>query len=547
MPKVPVYDTFQAQPTLQPQARFDAPAMLPTASRQAQETGQALLSAGGQAGQIALDMQREANKIKIDDALNQAIKARTDMQVEALQIRGRNALERPDGKSLPDEYDAKLQEQFEAIEQGLGNDVQKQAFRQQAGQIKRQFYASLSGHMVEQKNVLRNETWEATLTTAANQAGTLWGDRTMVEQSSAAIRATVDEMAAANGWDDKIKQAKLTTAMSPMHASVVQGMVDGDRLDLAREYYQANAETMSLAVREKAMKLIEAGDFERKTQDAADALYAQTGGDAAEALKTVRAKYSGKEEDAIVTRIKTLDAEKTTLRERAQRDASDAAWSLYADGKRIPASVWAEMDGRDKVAIRRTMKAEAEARAAGKTIKTDPNVYYALSIAAATDPNFKGEDLRRYADKLSSGDFRHFVNLQAKTQKPEEQGAIVTINTQKTQTASAAGLKTEQAAQFYIEADKALGPDAKSMTYEQRQAVLDRLVIRGEVKGSTPLNDPDMRLYEAQQSGRADTFTPEFSDADRRKAKAALQKQGIATPSKKQIEETMRRAYGFNK
>ncbi|MHB1371977.1 MAG: hypothetical protein ACYCW7_17520, partial [Pseudomonadaceae bacterium] len=319
MPRVPEYNNLQANPTTLPQTRLTAPNMPDVAGQQTQDMARGLMSAGGQVGQVALDLQREANKLKEDDALNQAVKARTDMQVEALQLRGRDALERPDGKSLPDEYDAKLQEQFEAIEQGLGNDAQKQAFRQQAGQIKRQFYASLSGHMVEQKNVLRNETWEATLTTAANQAGTLWGDRTMVEQSSSAIRATVDEMAAANGWDDKIKQAKLTTAMSPMHASVVQGMVDGDRLDLAREYYQANAETMSLAVREKAMKLIEAGDFERKTQDAADALYAQTGGDAAEALKTVRAKYSGKEEDAIVTRIKTLDAEKTTLRERAQR------------------------------------------------------------------------------------------------------------------------------------------------------------------------------------------------------------------------------------
>jgi hypothetical protein len=543
VPRVPEYNGFQATPNTLPQTRLTAPNMPDVAGQQTQDMARGLMSAGGQVGQVALDLQREANKLKEDDALNQAVKARTDMQVEALQLRGRDALERPDGKSLPDEYSEKLQKQFEAIEQGLGNDAQKQAFRQQTAQIKNQFYGSLSGHMVEQKNVLRNETWEATITTASSQAGMLWGDKAMVEQSAGAIRATVDEMAAANGWDDKIKQAKVAAAMSPMHAAVVQGMVDGDRVDLARAYYEANAETMSMGVRERAMKLIEAGDFERKTQDAADTLWAQTGGNALEALKTVREKYSGKEEDAIVTRIKTLDAEKTTLRERAQRDASDAAWSLYADGKRIPASVWASMDGRDKVAIRRTMRAEAEARAAGTTIKTDPNVYYALSIAAATDPNFKGEDLRRYGDKLSPGDFRHFVDLQAKTQKPEEQGAIVTINTQKTQTARAAGLKTEQAAQFYIEADKALGPDAKSLSYEQRQAVLDRLVLPGEVKGG--LYDPNMRLYEAQQSGRADTFTPEFSDADRRKAKSALQKQGIATPSSKQIDETMRRAYGF--
>lgn len=545
MPRVPTYDSFQATPNTLPQNRFDAPAMADTAGRQAQETGRALLSTGGQLGQIALDMQREANKVKIDDAMNQAVKARTDTQIEALQLQGRNALERPDGKSLPDEYDEKLQQQLDAIEQGLGNDAQKSAFRQQVAQIKRQMYGSLSAHMVEQQKVLRNETWEATLTTAANQAGMLWGDKAMVEQSAGAIRTTVDEMAAANGWDDKIKQAKLAAALSPMHAAVVQGMVDGDRVDLARAYYEANADSMTLGVRERAMRLLEVGDFERKTQDAADALWALNDGNAVEALKTAREKYSGKEEDAIVTRLKTLDAEKTTLRERAQRDAGDAAWGLYADGKKIPPSVLVAMDGRDRLALRRTMRAEAEARAAGTTVKTDPNVYYALSIASATDPNFKSEDLRRYADKLSPGDFRHFVNLQANTQKPDEQGAIVTINTQKTQTARAAGLKTEQAAQFYIEADKALGPDAKSMTYEQRQAVLDRLVLKGEVKGG--LYDPDMRLFEAQQSGRADTFTPEFSDADRRKAKAALQRQGIVTPSKKQIEDTMRRAYGFSK
>lgn len=517
------------------------------AGQQAQQLGQNLMRAGDTAGRIAIDMQREANKLRVDDALNQAIKTRTDMQVEAFQIHGRNALERPGGKALPDEYDERINQRFREIESALGNDAQRAAFRQAADRIRAELRGNLSSHMLKQQEVMRQETWTATINTATNQAHLLWGDAAMRQQSAEAIRATVGEMAQAHGWDDKVRESKLVEALSPMHDGVIAGMVDAGRADLARQYYDEHAPTMSVAVRAKAMNLIEAGDFERKTQDAAEAIYAMADGNATEALKLAREQYSGKDEDAIVTRIKTLDAEETTLRERAQRDASDAAWGMYADGKRIPASVWASMDGRDKVALRRTMRAEAEARAAGTTIKTDPNVYYALSIAAATDPNFKGEDLRRYADKLSPGDFRHFVDLQAKTQKPEEQGAIVTINTQKTQTARAAGLKTEQAAQFYIEADKALGPDAKSMTYEQRQAVLDRLVLRGEVKGSTPFNDPNMRLYEAQQSGRADTFTPEFSDADRRKAKAALQRQGVATPSKKQIEDTMRRAYGFSK
>lgn len=543
MPIVPRYDQFQATPNTLPQARFDAPPMADTAGRQAQETGRALLSAGGQLGQIALDMQREANKVRVDDARNQAVRARTAAQVEALQLQGRNALERPDGKALPDEYDEKLQQQLDAIEAGLGNDAQKAEFRQQAAQIKRQLYGALSTHILQEQKTVRRETWAATIDTAVNQAHLLWGDETMRRQSYDAIHATVDEMAADQGWDAKIREAKLAEALSPMHAGVIQGMVDADRADLARTYYDEHTPTMSVAVRARAMNLIEAGNFEKKTQDGAAAVWALSSGNATEALKLAREKFSGKEEDAIVTRIKTLDAEETTIRERDQRDAGDAAWGLYAEGKRIPASLWARMDGRDAVSLRKTMRADAEARLAGTEVKTDPNVYYALSIAAATDPDFKNEDLRRFGDKLSPGDFRRFVDLQARVSKPEEQGHIVTINTQKTQTARAAGLKPDQAAQFYIEADKALGADAKSMTYEQRQKVLDRLVLPGEVKGG--LYDPDMRLFEAQRAGRADTFIPEFSDADRRKAIAALQKAGVPTPSKKQVEDTMRRAYGF--
>lgn len=543
MPIVPRYDQFQATPNTLPQARFDAPPMADTAGRQAQETGRALLSAGGQLGQIALDMQRKANKVLVDDALNQAVRARTAAQVEALQLQGRNALERPDGKALPDEYDEKLQQQLDAIEAGLGNDAQKAEFRQQAAQIKRQLYGALSTHILQEQKTVRRETWAATIDTAVNQAHLLWGDETMRRQSYDAIHATVDEMAADQGWDAKIREAKLAEALSPMHAGVIQGMVDADRADLARTYYDEHTPTMSVAVRARAMNLIEAGNFEKKTQDGAAAVWALSSGNATEALKLAREKFSGKEEDAIVTRIKTLDAEETTIRERDQRDAGDAAWGLYAEGKRIPASLWARMDGRDAVSLRKTMRADAEARLAGTEVKTDPNVYYALSIAAATDPDFKNEDLRRFGDKLSPGDFRRFVDLQARVSKPEEQGHIVTINTQKTQTARAAGLKPDQAAQFYIEADKALGADAKSMTYEQRQKVLDRLVLPGEVKGG--LYDPDMRLFEAQRAGRADTFIPEFSDADRRKAIAALQKAGVPTPSKKQVEDTMRRAYGF--
>jgi hypothetical protein len=334
------------------------------AAKQTQQLGQSMLNLGGELGRIAFDIQNEANKVRVDDAMNQLVKFRTDAQVEAFSLTGRNALERPDGKALPDEYDEKLQKHLDAIEATLGNDAQRAALRAQAAPIRAQLYGNLSSHMVEQQKEMRRETWAATIDTATNQANLLWGDEKIRKQSAEAIRTTIDEMAKDQGWDDKIKESKLAQALSPMHAGIIQGMADADRIDLAKAYYDENAPTMSMAVRAKAMNLIEVGDFEKKTQDGAAAVWAMADGNAAEALKLAREKFSGKEEDAVITRIKTLDAEETTIRERDQRDAGDSAWGLYAEGKKIPASVWARMDGRDKIAIRNAQRAEANHLAA---------------------------------------------------------------------------------------------------------------------------------------------------------------------------------------
>lgn len=67
MPKVPTYDSFQAAPTSQPNARLTAPDMPDVAGRQLQEMGQGLSNLGQHVGDIALDMQREANATAAKD------------------------------------------------------------------------------------------------------------------------------------------------------------------------------------------------------------------------------------------------------------------------------------------------------------------------------------------------------------------------------------------------------------------------------------------------------------------------------------------------
>lgn len=404
MPTVPTYDSFQVAPGALPQTRLSSPEMPDVAGQQAQQMGQAMQRAGGEIGRIAMEEAQKANQVRIDDGLTQYVKAATDLEVEALQLQGRNALERPDGKALPDEYGEKAKKAADAIEASLGNQMQREAFRQRVAQLQGQFHKKLTLHMVAAQKDYAREQRQATLDTAIYRGGVLWGDADAVQQSADTIRLTVEQQLKDDGLhgDEKIREARMIAALTPLHAAVLNGMVDGNRIDLARDYYKNNSASMSLQARDNAMKVIEAGDFEARTQDQADSLFARHKGNISAALAEARTKLSGKEEDAVVSRLKTYDAERVALRERGQRDAADQAWQLVSQGKRVPPSILAAMDGRDAIAVRKVLSE-------GTPVKTDVGKWLEFTnLPPATLATLTPQQLMRdYRPYFSDSDLRN--------------------------------------------------------------------------------------------------------------------------------------------
>lgn len=551
MPRVPTYDNFQTRPGLPPQVEARVPNAPDVAGRQMAQMGQAVQGLGGEVGRIALDMQQQANQVKINDAMNRAMQAQLRLTFDPAEgythLRGDAALTRPDGKALPNEFDEKLGKSLDEIEGTLGNEAQKTAFRQQAGQLRAQFQGKVTAHMAKEFGDYQISVQDGTIATARDQMSLAWGDAEAVDQSANAIKAAVAEKGRLLGWAGRQVEDAMRETLSPGHASVVASAVDAGKLDYAREYFKQVGAELTPRARREITKVLDAGDFEARTQDAADRLLAKHEGDAAAALAEVRATMSGKDEDATVQRIKAIDGERVQLRERAQKDASDQGWNFYARTGRLPApSIMAAMDGKDAVALRRTAQAEAEARAAKSEVKTDPSIYYALTLAAATDPKFKQEDLRRYFDKLSPTDRKHFIDLQAKVNKPDESGDVSTLEQQKRQLVDSLKLDKVQAGVFSMEADKALraaqAAKGNKLTDIERQKVLDRLVLQGETPGSL-WGSNTVRAYQAQAEGRA--FTPTWSDDQKRKATAALQRQGIKQPTEQQVDATLRAINGI--
>lgn len=549
MPRVPTYDNFQTRPGLPSQVEARVPNAPDVAGRQMSQMGQAVQGLGGEVGRIALDMQQQANQVKLNDAMNKAMQAQLRLTFDPAEgytrLRGDAALTRPDGKALPNEFDEKLGKSLDEIEGALGNEAQKTAFRQQAGQLRAQFQGKVTAHMAKEFGDYQVSVQDGTIATARDQMALAWGDAGAVQQSTNAIKAAVAEKGRLQGWSAQQVEAGMREVLSPGHASVVASAVDAGKLDYAREYFKQVGAELTPQARLQLTKVLDAGDFEARTQDAADRLLTKHEGDAAAALAEVRATMSGKDEDATVQRIKAIDTERVQMRERVQKDASDQGWSVYARTGRLPApSIMAAMDGKDAVALRRTAQADAEARASKTEVKTDPSIYYALTIAAATDPKFKQEDLRRYFDKLSPTDRKHFIDLQAKVSKPDESGDVSTLEQQKRQLIDTLKLDKDKAGVFSMEADKALraaqAAKGSKLNDVERQKVLDRLVLTGETPGSL-WGSNTVRAYQAQAEGRS--FTPTWSDDQKRKATAALQRQGIKQPTAQQVDATLRAIY----
>lgn len=427
MPKVPTYNDFQVAPqnlpsvqVRPPGARFDTQltseqATLP--GRQLQQFGNALTNAGGAMASIMAEEMERANQVRVNDAMNKAAKARLDLThapgLGYTTLRGEAALKRPNDKPLDVEYSEKLIDQFGKIADELGNDAQRRAFQIQADQMLVQFQGNLNEHLAREYNGYQLSVQDGTIATGLEQMALSWSDPAALRQAQEAVKAAVYQKGTLLGLSAVQIEANTTQALSPGHAAVIASAVDAGSIEYAQEYMtQVNAE-LTPAARLDLKKLVDTGAFEQRTQQAAGDLFAQHEGDIGAALAAAREKYSGKDEDAIVTRLKTLDSEREAIRARQQRDAADTAWRLYSETgsiASIPATVLGTMEGSDLQTLRNLARADAE----GKEIVTDPNVYYALTLAASTDPNFRNEDLRSYFDKLSPTDRRHFMDLQGK-------------------------------------------------------------------------------------------------------------------------------------
>lgn len=254
MPRVPSRDSFDVALSAGPNARFTTPQGPDAgaiAARQGAQMGQAVEQAGQAAGRIALDMQQEANRVRVIDAVTQAKERLFDLQYGEqglVRAKGVEALQRPSGKLLADEYDEAFAAQVGEIEKGLGNDAQRMAFREQAGQMRVQLRGDAMRHTAQEFKTYQSATYDAAASAAKRQIALNYKDLAddgLVTQGVQTVTAAVKEKARLLGMPQTWADEQVIQEVSAAHRLAIKTALENDEIELAAGYLNKHKGSMT--------------------------------------------------------------------------------------------------------------------------------------------------------------------------------------------------------------------------------------------------------------------------------------------------------------
>lgn len=385
MPRVPLQENVTVLPGAgaPPQARMlDAPEVRDFGSRQLLSQSEALGRAGSVATGIAADMQAQANKVRLDDAQNRLMAAATDLEVEARALRGKNALERPDGKALPDEYGERLEKAAREIEDGLGNDFQRQNFRSSVSALGTRFRGTLAQHMVGEQRTYEVETAKSGIAVAVDRAIKLAGDEPARQDALAAIDGHLAALGKAQGWDANTTAEARLDARSKVHSGLIATMIGSGRSLDARAYYDANSAEMTVQARTTILPKLQEANDAQAGDGAAAAAWAKIGPKSpndpvrqADLEEEVRKTTAGNPKATAIGIAALRDRTSAHDKQQAEFKATNVAgvWKQMDAGATMAqiqqSDAWLALTDTERRQIRREREAElyqAESRAAAR-------------------------------------------------------------------------------------------------------------------------------------------------------------------------------------
>lgn len=419
IPVIPTVDT-----TVGSMGTFSAPNVTPmenAAPKQIAAMGEIRLKAGLQAMKIADQIQSDLDDAKtkeLDIAFADRVRENLyNAETGYMNSVGKIAVDR---RKTTEEAITKSRQE---IEGNLQNDVQRVMFKQIADKRMLAARTEMDQHALRQLKVYNIGESKARIDNlmqdaVTNSAG--WSlDESQYRLFKTAMESEIKNMAALSGIAENTDQYKnmIKDTNTKLHSLVLTRMIDSDKLDQARNYLKDYRGEINSDALNKIDKALEVGTFDAKTQELTESIMVEAKNDTATALALARQKLSGREEDAVVQRLKTLETERIALRNQRNQDLGKQAWSFIMQGQNIPTTLQSQLIENNPEELRQIRDwQQAKARQARAEREQDGfgfDAYYGLVQMSLRDPDqFAALDLRKSEPYMSKSQLNALVGLQ---------------------------------------------------------------------------------------------------------------------------------------
>lgn len=219
-------------------------------------------------GNVAVAMQREkdlADQTRVDEALNRWKEYELDLTFNPdsgyTTQKGAQAMYRPSGKPLTDEYYENANKYSADLENGLGNDRQKQLFRQRINDQLTQFRGGLMRYEGQEFRKYQVSVQDGKIATEARTIASYYNDPDKINQSVEAIRQATYTTGRLRGLSGEEINARTTEVVSKAHVGAIAQAMDKGDVMYADQYLKTYKEQLTpedmLRVRSKIGEQVE--------------------------------------------------------------------------------------------------------------------------------------------------------------------------------------------------------------------------------------------------------------------------------------------------
>lgn len=244
-------DTFRVSPSLQGMPRVDAPPVESATPGLLVRAGQAVQRAGQVGSEMYRQVLREQNATRVTEALTELTQYQHDLTYGGEGIdgwaaqMGKNALERPSELSLDDEYGSQFDTRVENITTALGNDAQRQLFRERAQAMGIDLRGRIQEHVARQGLQYRQDTLTGVIESGQRLMGTAT-DPLDQARATEMTRQAASQLAGMRGLPEEAEKAFYREMLTPGHIGALSRMQAAEDIEGAENYFNAHRDELTL-------------------------------------------------------------------------------------------------------------------------------------------------------------------------------------------------------------------------------------------------------------------------------------------------------------